>query len=69
MSSAISLAARMEIELQEVVEEVVSIRIATEEEVLIFLKVSEHFDGQMPDAISNEQAGQLSSAEKQGPFH
>jgi hypothetical protein len=59
MASAIALAARMEIEYQEVAEELVGIRPATPEEADLFLRVSAHFESFMPPAISDEQAEAL----------
>lgn len=59
LSDAIAMAARMEIEFREVAEEVIAIRVATDEEAQLYLKVSTHFDELMPSAISLEKAQAL----------
>lgn len=62
MSDAIGLAARFEISASEgVAEEVVAIRSATEEEIGSFLRVYDYYESLMPEAISDEQADELSS--------
>ena len=70
LASAIAMAAKMEIEWQEVAEDVVAIRQATEAEVQTYLRVSDYFDGLMPAAISVEQASQLPEVQdRQGDAH
>ncbi len=59
LSGALAVAARMEIEWQEVAEDVVGIRIATMEESATFFNVQAYFDNLMPAAISDETAGEL----------
>lgn len=59
LSGALAVAARMEIEWHEVAEDVVGIRIATMEESATFLNVQAYFDNLMPEAISDEMAGEL----------
>lgn len=48
-SDAIALAVKVEIDAQEVAENVVDIRLATDEEKTIFMNVSSHFEILMPE--------------------
>ena len=59
LPSAITLASKIIIETVEVAEDVTCIRKATAEETQQFLKVSDHFDAIMPQAITDQQAGAL----------
>lgn len=59
LSAAIALAARCEIEWQEVAEDVVAVREATAEETDVFLRVRSYFAAKMPSAISAEAARRL----------
>jgi len=43
-------------------EKMIGIRKATDDETQAFLRVSRYFDGQMPEAISDEQADSLPDA-------
>jgi len=59
LSSAVALAARMEIEWQAIAEDLVAIRLATPEESDLFWRVAEYFESCMPTAISEQNAGAL----------
>lgn len=63
LREAIGLAARMEIDLIVVAEEIVGIRPATEDEVEMALKVHHHLYKLTPAAISDQQAQQLEGFE------
>jgi hypothetical protein len=65
LASAIALAARMEIEWQDVAEDLVAIRPATDAEMEDYLKVSRHFHSQMPDAISEADAANLPTSSEE----
>lgn len=59
LSSAIAMAARIEIEAQNVAEEVVLIRMATPKEAQEFLKVADHFKNVAPPVLSERKARTL----------
>jgi hypothetical protein len=59
LSSAIGVAAKLEISSKDVAENVVSIHTATDTEAGLYDKVSKYFDRLIPPAISEEQANLL----------
>jgi hypothetical protein len=59
LSGAIALAARIEIEAQNVAEEVVGIRRATAEETQMFLKVFKAPGNSIPQVLSKKEANTL----------
>ncbi len=56
LADAVALAARLEISSNDIAEDVVAIRPATEDEIDTYLSVYSHFLHLMPDAISDDQA-------------
>jgi hypothetical protein len=59
LSAAIGMAAKLLGDLQEVAEDIVGIRPATPDEERMFLAVVDHFNEQLPPALSDDEAGRL----------
>lgn len=59
LPAAIGMAAKLLGDLQEVAEDIVGIREATHDEEGLFLSVVDHFNKQIPPALSDDEAHEL----------
>jgi hypothetical protein len=59
LSDAVAIAARIEIESQDVAETLVALRVATEEEEDLFWRVWDHYQAQLPPPLTDQEAGAL----------
>lgn len=59
LSEAVAIAARLEIESQEIAETLVALRVATDEEEDLFFRVWDHYQEMLPAPISDREAGAL----------